>query len=307
MKAFRLSASVLTLTALSLLAACGGGGGGGGVTPPANGGGGTPPTSAPTQSPTQGPTQSPTQAPTQAPTQTPVGTNSALTINATENFGPNGALWYTSGTASWANTAGGDSAAPTGGPIDNMTCTLVTEGASFPSTAYSQHMFVGILYNGVEQALPQALGMVAPVAPKAGTPTHPTNTQEVEQNQCEYNVHTHDYSGLVHIEDTAYSQTPSYNYSVPYGNLQTLLDIWKATLDPVAGLTAGSNSLAGPVAIYSGIPTTRDTNGNDLVVKYSPVAVTPSSIPLARHNAIWIVIGTPPAAGLPQVTFGESN
>ena len=303
MKLLRLSAPLLVFAAM--LAACGGGGGGG-STPPAApgpssnpGGGGNP-----TSSPSSAPTTAPTTAPTSGPGGVPV--NTGLTITAEEDWGPNGQLWYTSGTSSWANTAGIDSAGPSGGAVDGMNCTQTTEGTQFPQTAYSQHMFVGIYANGNEMALPQALGMMTPVAPTQGTPKHPNNFYEVEQNQCEYNVHTHDYSGLVHIEDVNLPQNTSPTYAPSYATLQTLLDMWSAQLTS-SGLTAGSNSLSGNVAVYVGTPTTKDGSGNDMVVSYTQATGGASSVMLAHHNAVWIVIGNLPSGGLPQVKFVVEN
>ena len=328
MKAFRISTAVVAFTAISLLAACGGGGGGGSVTPPGGGGGGGPtPTPGATATPTPTATLSPTPAPTPTATATATGVpvdNIDGPINAAVNVvnqqdggrGP-AAPWYSSGTATWSNGSPGDSGEDSAGPtgpvgnsLDSMTCEDTQEGTSFPAGDYTQHAFVGILWNGVEEALPQALGMVNPVAPiGTGNPPHTSNTQEVEQYTCEYNMHTHDYSGLVHIEDVNLPQNTSFGYAPSYGTLQTLLDIWKATLDPVNGLTAGSNSLTGAVSIYVGQPTGTTSSGEDLVSTYTSVAVNPSSIMLARHNAVWIVIGSPqfPANGLRRVMFGLKN
>ena len=298
MRLLRLSAPLLVFAAF--LAACGGGGGGGG-TPPAPG-----PSSNPGGggNPSSSPSSAPTTAPTSAPSSVPV--NTGATVTAEEDWGPNGQLWYNSGTASWATTAGIDSAGPSGGPTDGMNCADTIEGTQYPQTAYSQHLFVGIYANGNEMALPQALGMMSPVAPTQGTPKHPNNDYEVEQYQCEYNVHTHDYSGLVHVEDVNLPQNSSYSYAPSYATLQTLLDMWSAQLSST-GLTAGSSSLSGSVAVYFGVPTTKDGSGNDMVVSYTQASGAPSSVMLARHNAIWIVIGNLPSGGLPQVKFIVEN
>jgi hypothetical protein len=235
-------------------------------------------------------------------------------LNATEDFGPNGVYWYDNGTASWSKHAGDLStsqAASGTATVDSMQCTNTVEGTQYPQTAYSQHAFVGIMYNGVEQALPQAIGMVNPVAPTQGTPQHPSDTNEVEQYQCEYNIHTHDYSGLVHVEDVNAAQTSSYTFALPYATLGSLFDLWGAQLT-ANGIVAGTDSLSGPVTIYTGVPTGQVPSGDryagdDLVSSYTQYTGTPGSVPLARHNAIWIVIGNYPSAGLPEVQFGEEN
>jgi hypothetical protein len=294
MKISKASAGVLTVAALSLLAACGGGGGGGGVTPPGGGGGGG---GVPTPTPTVAPTSTPTTGPT--PTPPPSGT----TVFAEENFINGSYAWYTSGTASWNNGAPGDSGdpsnAPNGAAVDGMACQSVTEGTSYPQSDFSQHVFLGIYFNGTWEAVPQGLGMVNPVAPiGTGNPAHTSNTQEIEENQCEYNIHTHDYSGLLHIEDES---VPQSDTSFPaYANLQSFLDVSGATLSSTA-FSIGSSTLAGPVSIYVGTPSTQ-VNKNDLVTSFTPYTGSASSLKFSKHMAIWLVIGTPPAS-LPNVEF----
>ena len=282
----RLSAALLASAATLFLAACGGGGG---STPPASSGG---PPPVPTSTP----------APTPTPTAGPIGTSSR-TVDAEENFqNPDSASWYTSGTASWTNHAG-DTSSGNSGDGDSCDTTMTSE----PTGSYfHSHAFVGIFYNGTEMALPQAIGIQSPIEPTKGTPAHQYDYDEVENASCMFHVHTHDYSGLVHVEvpnqpfDATYQSLPSY------ANLQTLLDIWGATLSFSSGLTAGMNTLSGPVAIYTGTATTKDSGGNDLVTAYAPATGAPSTIMLGHHEAVWIVIGTPPA-GLPQVDFIITN
>lgn len=284
----RFPSALFASVAFITLASCGGGGG---STPPASSGG-PPPVSS-----------TPTPAPTATPTPPPVGTSSRI-VNAEENFqNPDSASWYTSGTASWSNHAGVTASGNNG---DGDTCD--TSMTSEPTGSYfHSHAFVGIYYNGNEVALPQAIGIESPIEPTKGTPAHQYDYDEVENASCMFHVHTHDYSGLVHIEvpeapfDSTYQTLPSY------ANLQTLLDIWGATLSSGAGLTAGSNTLSGPVTIYTGASTAKDSGGNDLVTTYAPAAGAPATIPLAHHEAIWIVIGAPPANGLPQVDFVIAN
>ena len=327
MKAFRTAGLLLALATLSVLAACGGGGGGG-VNPPTGGGGGGPtatpsgaPTASPTSSPTSAPTASPTNAPTASPTSSPAGVavDAGWTISAAEDV-VNGSQWYSSGNAPWANTAGPTSASgATGGTFDGMQCADTPEGvtgtgqAAFPAGKFTQHAFVGVINSsGREDALPQAIGFVAPQAPTtSGSPNapggHPNNNYPVELYNCSYNVHTHDYSGLVHIEDTSFAQS---TISAPsYASLQTLLDEWGATLDLGAGLTAGGSSVPGAVTIYVGTP-----GAGGVVTSYSAYSGALNALMLTHHTTVWIVIGTTPASippfnpatpqnGLPQVRW----
>lgn len=310
MKLLRVSASLLAFSTVAVLTACGGGGGGGSVTPPSGPGGPPPvtqptgaPTGAPTSTPTAVPTATPTAAPTASPVPASVGVNTSLTLRASEDFINGDRTWYTSGTASWSPNSGGTSSAPTTS-ADGMSCTKTQEPAA-STTTYSQHAFVGIYFNGKEESLPQALGMVnpqPPTTPYAGNPSgHKYNTDAVEIEDCEFNVHTHDYSGLVHVEDV---NQPQSNVTVmPYATLQTLFDVWGAQLG-ATGITAGSSSLPGAVQIYVGTPSTKNSSGDDLVNSYTLATGGANTIQLGHHTAVWIVVGQPPQDGLPQVAFG---
>ena len=301
---------MLACLSLAALAACGGGGGGG-VTPPSDPGGPPPPSSTPTPVPTATPIPTPTPSPTAVPV------SKSLAINAAPGPQINGKVdWYSAGvTVSWTPNPGsvgqnGDTSAgasanngfPT---IDGTSCTQTQEPAPTTNT-YAVHSFVGIYYNGTELALPQAIGMKNPAEPS--TFPHPNDNYEVESEECEYNIHTHDYGGTVHIEDQRYPQSTSTTSTLPYApTLQTLLDIWGVQLTP-AGLVAGTTTLSGPVAIYYGTPSATDTgpHGGHLTDSYVQ-ASSASAVPLAFHDTIWIVIGAMPApngvTGLPTVEW----
>lgn len=299
MKMTRVSASVLTFAAVSLLAACGGGGGG--ATPPSGGPG-------PVVTPTPVSSGTPGTTPTPSPSPTATSSPSGTTVKAEENFINGSFAWYTSGTASWNNGAPGDSGdpsnAPTSGTVDGMNCQSGINESSFPAGAFAQHVFVGIYFNGTWEAMPQGLGMVNPVAPVGtGNPPHTANTQEIESEQCEFNMHTHDYSGLVHIED---QNLPQSNTSFPsYATLKNFLDVSGASLT-ATGLSIGSSQLTGAVTIYTGTPSTQVNGGDDLVTSYSIYTGSLSSLKFSKHSAFWIVVGTPPAS-LPNVEFVIQN
>ncbi len=274
---------IIPMALLGLLCACGGGGGGN-VNPP--GGGNTLPP---------------------APQVAPVDTS--LLVSAEENFVNGDRSWYTSGAASWSTNAGDAPGAPNGSaPVDGSSCTNVHEGTQYPSGAFSQHVFVGIFYNGVEQALPQAIGMVDPQPPTTPAPPdypngHPYLTDPVELSQCRYNVHSHDYSGLVHIEDTSLAQS---NTTMPaYATLQTLFDAWGAQLS-ANGIIAGSSSLKGRAVIYVGTPSAKN-GSNDVVNSYALYTGAAGGLQFSKHMAVWIAIGSLPAAGFPEVQIVQSN
>lgn len=287
MKFLRTSATLLTFSAFALLAACGGGSGSG-----------YSPVGTPTTNPAPGGSSSPSPSPspTATPTSAPVGTNTALTINAAPNVVNGDQTWYSSGTTAWNPSAGDTSSGANGSnTIDGLSCNQMGE----PTTQYHVHAFVGILNNGTQEAIPSAIGIGTPTEPTASG--QPNDNYEVLQAACYYHIHTHDYSGLIHIEDSTLPQTFSPSGIPAYATLQTLFDLWG---EPISA--TGAAGFTGPVAIYTGTPT-GTMNGNDLVNTYTLSSSAPSAIQLAHHEAIWIVVGTPPTAGLPQVEFSIEN
>ena len=290
MRALRFFGPVFALCVL--LAACGGGGGSTPPVGPPGGGGGPTPSSAPTSSPTSSPTYAPTTLPTNPPTAGSIAANGTV-VSAEINFVNGDMSWYTSGTASWTNHAGDTSSGGSGQTIDGIPCLGGNMGSG-----YHVHAFVGVYSNGVWEALPQAIGMEAPVEPTKSGST--SDTEEVQTAQCFYKIHTHDYSGIVHIEDPSQPQNMNVNQS--YATLQSLFDHWG---EPIGATTLATFS--GPVSIYVGYSTTKDSSNNDLVTSYSLSTASPAQIVLQHHVAYWIVVGSLPANGLPQVRFLTEN
>lgn len=282
MKLSRISASLAAFSAIALLAACGGGGGGG-VTPPnVGGGGGTPPPSS---------TPGPTPTPTTSPTSTPGG--GTLTVSSTEYVAYDSSAAHSWGTDNWQTNGvtapgeAGDGDTSTGGTgsntIDGVTCSLPNGEAT--GSYYHKHAFVGIYVNGTAYAVPDAVGML-----------NPSSGDPIFNFQCAYNIHTHSDSGIIHIEDPAVAS----NGAAPAQyNLQTLFDIWG---QPMASLPI--SGVAGIPAIYTGTPSSKDASGDDLVTSYSAYTGSPSSLLLTEHTAVWLIYGTPPAGGVPQIGFG---
>lgn len=311
MKLLRISASLAAFSAITLLAACGGGGGGGGVNPPSGGGGG--PTPAPTTTPTTSPTGSPTTSPgggtVQSNGTTVVvqdGTSASPLVFGKDNWQTNG-VTDPAGGAGDGDLAGGYTSSNTG-PIDNVACNLPGEPSS---NQYHVHSFLGIFVNGTQYAIPDAIGMLNPSGDGAGaTQPYPN---EAFSNAC--TIHTHSTSGIIHIEDTAATQ--SYTSQPAQYNLQSLLDIWgQNSFSNIAA--AAASGFSGPVSIYVGTPCPNNTvgcsspqknpkTGDDLVSTYTLETGAPSSILLGHHVAIWVVVGSMPAGGLPAIDFGISN
>lgn len=331
MKLLRLSGSLIALSIL--LAACGGGGGGGGSNPPvttpttAPGGGGGSPSPSPSASPTSKPTQSPSPKPTQTPSGVPVDKNYALNAGVGPQENPPGTVFYDAGTtAHWTQQSGepllsafGDTSASLGNdangfqPIDGMSCT--DENDNQPGT-YAVHSFVAIYYNGTEIQIPSAVGMENPSEPTGPPKFHPNDYYEVEAWQCEYNVHSHDFSGLVHIVDNSQPENLSPQSPLPYApTLKSFFDVWGITYSAngitIPGQTP-NQALSGPVAIYYGTQgTDKDKKGNYLTDSYVQVS-DPTKVPMAWHDTVVIVIGNMPVLpdgfmGIPSVSWGVEN
>lgn len=274
MKLFRISATLAAFSAFALLAACGGGGGGGGTTPPTSPGGGGPP---------------PSTAPSTPPSTPPSG---GITVSSTEYVAYDSTPAHSWGTDNWqtngttASPDAGDGDTATGGTgsnsVDGVSCSLPNGEAT--GTYYHKHAFVGIYVNGTAYAVPDAVGMVSP-----------DSNEPILTFKCAYNIHTHSDSGVIHVEDPAFSSTAA---APSQYNLQTLFDIWGQSMAalPISGIS-------GLPAIYVGTPSGKDSKGNPLVTSYSSVA-SPTSVLLTEDTAVWLIYGTPPAGGVPQIGFG---
>jgi hypothetical protein len=148
---------------------------------------------------------------------------------------------------------------------------------------YHVHVYVGVIVNGEHLALPIAIGMKDPRKPMNGY---------ISKTKCYYFIHTHDSSGIVHIEDPR-NLAPS---SVVY-HLHDVLKVW--------GVKFSKQSFAtfkGPVHVFVGQP---PRLGATVVNSYTAVTRPLGEIPVRSHEVIWIEIGNSyySAKQLPPVTF----
>jgi hypothetical protein len=272
------------------------------------------PTPTPVPTPTATPTPTPTPTPSPTPTPTPVPTTTPKphsfsyieagggTVNGLDK------MFRTSS----ANLSGdhfdgdltpndpgalpqGGGLGPTGNMVDGIPCDV-----SMDHPTYHVHAFIGMYYNGQEVALPDAIGIVNP---HGDSPfTSPPN-QEI-YGDCFYHLHTHDASGLVHIETRDSSDVSASLYTVG-----EVLDIWGI------GVTTGNfGPLQGPITIYTSGQFSRgpcsSSAPNSCIVNATTYTLwtgdaTGYSIPLYSHEVIWYEIGTgnPDAAHLPGINF----
>jgi hypothetical protein len=251
--------SAFTLPALAAfvavgLTACGGGGSGGGGT-----GGGVPPTSPPTSPPLS----VSTPPPNATALSSVIRTDAGKLIGGAGDFSP-----QRGDTGSGAN-------GPTGSSFDAVPCLPTMPDIA----AYHRHVYVGILIQGKQVALPDGIGMMNPGA--LGS------TGFVNSATCFYYIHTHDRSGYVHVE-------PSGVVSYTLGDF---FKVWGQTLSAtqVAGFT-------GNVRVFRA---QAPNNSNPTTTGWTEVKTDPHALALTSHMAYMIEVGPTwvEAASLPPVVF----
>lgn len=267
-----LRAALPVTVAALILAACGGGGGS--TTPSVVG-----PSTNPQPSPVA--TATPTPTPTATPTSPPTASSSTIgtgdgEVNGVDNqFTPND-----------GNTSTGGQ----GQTVDGDACVATM------SNNYHVHAFLGLYVNGQEIAIPDGTGMVNP----QGEGTYQGFPNQTEYATCFYDTHTHDPSGMIHMESTDPNNVPQTGSIFTLGNY---LDVWGMKLTatgfgPYTGavtvITSGQLSRGGP-----------GTNEQIPATTYSVYAGDPNQIALYSHEVIWIEVGAgnPTLGQLPNVRF----
>lgn len=172
-----------------------------------------------------------------------------------------------------------------GQTIDGMPCV-----STMPS-AYHVHSFVGIIINGRQLALPDGIGMNNPGADG----TYYGFPNWTEYASCYYYIHTHDASGVLHVESPQSVSLSSSIYTL--GNA---FDVWGMTL---------SSTQIGP---YTGTVRAYVANvplktAQILRSYYTQYSGDPRSIPIYSHTTTWLEIGptyiTP--SSLPVLNYYE--
>jgi hypothetical protein len=203
------------------------------------------PLSQPT--PTPSPTFPPIPTPPPAPTPTPL----ALPYGG-----------QTIGTATFpdGDTASGGQGSPIGTPP--ITCY-----ASLNST-FHIHTHVTMFHNGTQIALPLAIGVINAVI-VAGTYGPVVSDSGAT---CFYSLHTHDASGIVHIE----------NATNPNATLGQVFDIWGEPLS-----SSGFAGFSGPMLVYVG------TCAPSTTCSTARYTGDPRAITLTNHEQITLEVGAP--------------
>lgn len=227
-----------------------------------------------------GPNNPPGQSssPTPSPSPSPSPTGSPGTVHANE-----GGVLGTPGMFTAPSDHGG-------APVDGITCDPTM------SDNYHIHIWIGVYVNGVSTnfnptyALPIAIGMQDPGPP--GPPGAFITTAK-----CFYHIHTHDSSGIVHVEDPDPSKTPIT------GTLYTLkqvFDIWGVTVNGTQ-----VDKFVGPVRVYTSGQVYRGNQNGGVVPASTLTQWTgdPNAIPLYSHEVIMLEVGPTYPAQLPNVAF----
>lgn len=147
---------------------------------------------------------------------------------------------------------------------------------------YHVHAYLGLLYYGLQVAIPDVIGMLDPKGAHDGF---------TYGARCFYYLHTHDASGTVHVEVPVNRPPGAVLYK-----LGAFLSIWGVSVGP-----DHFGPFAGDVRAYVG----RSQLGQMRVSSYREYRGDIRSIPLASHEAIWITVGSPSygASRLPPVSF----
>jgi hypothetical protein len=191
---------------------------------------------------------------------------------------------------------------------DNVPCLQVmyTGPTGLPGDGYHVHPFVGFYFNGREVALPDGIGFADPEGDTtfAGIP----NWTQYASN-CYYQMHTHDASGVIHIE--SFPPAPPGGFGGQQGTLYTMADfmaVWGMTAD-----ASHFGPLNGTVTIYTSGPVARGGPGTKSTVQSTTYqllctscdSATIGSIPLYSHEVIWILVGSgnPTGHSLPNIEF----
>jgi hypothetical protein len=171
------------------------------------------------------------------------------------------------------------------------------------SNNYHIHVFIGIYVNGSWLALPEGLGIVG-FAPSA---------QEIIYATCFYDTHTHDSTGVFHVEDP---NTNNTLITQPIYSTADLFSIWGITVN-----STQFGQFAGPVTVFTSGQTYRGGGNCDGNIPPAGTAINstgitpetdltlwtgdPNAIPLYSHEVIWFYVGSGNPTSLPQVQFAE--
>ena len=160
------------------------------------------------------------------------------------------------------------------------------------SNNYHVHAFIGLYVNGIEYAIPRGIGIIFP--------TDPNQLEILTATECFYFTHTHDSTGIVHLEDYnkgVVEKPPTTSHYVT-GNI---FNTW--------GITVNANQFgqfAGPVEVFTSgqmyrfLPGTGGVVGENTLTQWTG---DPAQIPVYENEVIWYLVGPTYPAALPSIDF----
>jgi hypothetical protein len=148
------------------------------------------------------------------------------------------------------NTASGGQ----GSPVDGIACENT-------AIVFHIHAHVTLFQHGTQVAMPISIGLINPVYSSDGNIAQ--MPQPLPPGSCFYHIHTHDRSGIIHLE----------NPTTTTFTLGELFDIWGEPLT-----TSNIAGVSGPTLIYIGT---------------SLFSGDPRSIVLTSHEQITLEVGGP--------------
>lgn len=185
---------------------------------------------------------------------------------------------------------------PAGSTLSGIRC-----DTSMSNSGYHIHFFLGIAVNGRQYALPDGAGIADP----GGEITYngiPNQTEYTRAGSagCFYRLHTHDWTGVVHVE----LPDPNHLLSVKSSQVKLgqFLAIWGHKVS-----TTSFDTLGGPVKVVTsgqryqgGIP-----SGEVYSSSYSYYTGDPNLIPVYSHEVIWLLVGSgnPTPQKLPNIVY----
>ena len=171
---------------------------------------------------------------------------------------------------------------------------------------YHVHAFLGLFVNGQEITIPDAIGFVNPFGEYPTTDSCTAGYINIEcWGSTIYDLHTHDPSGLIHMESATASGTACKPCDYSLYTLGNLFDVWGVSFN--AGPLGNFGRFQGQVTVYTS-PLQYAGCAAALCVtpstEYSVYTGNPLTIPLYSHTVVWVVVGTPMnASSLPNIRW----
>lgn len=182
---------------------------------------------------------------------------------------------------------------PTGGHGPSLTKLDGVRCQPSMSQDYHAHAFIGLYINGVEYAIPRGLGVVEP--------TDPAQPAIYIATQCFYFTHTHDSTGIIHLEDynKGIVEKPPVTSHFTTGQL---FAIWGISVN-----ASQFGQFGGSLEVFTSgqqyLPIDEKTGGTIDESLLTQWTGDPAQIPLYDHEVVWYLVGPNYPASLPSVNF----